>query len=114
MVGFEDNVKRLCREHNCTQKELYAAIGVTDAGMRKMFARNSCEITLLEKIADYFKVPVNYFFDGDVITASNNSLAIKGNGNNANSDHGQFLALLSKKDEQIDRLLSIIETISNK
>lgn len=53
MVKLEDKIKQLCRVNNVTQKQLYAAIGVTDAGMRKMYARNSCEVTLLEKVASF-------------------------------------------------------------
>ena len=115
MVRLEDKIKQLCRVNNVTQKQLYSAIGVTDAGMRKMYARNSCDVTLLEKIAGYFDISVSTFFEdgnGDMVTAANNSLAINGNGNNANNDTSAFLSLLTKKDEQIDRLLSIIENMN--
>lgn len=114
MVKLEDKIKQLCRVNNVTQKQLYAAIGVTDAGMRKMYARNSCEVTLLEKVASFFEVPISVFFNdsNDGTTAINNSLAIHGNGNSANNDTGAFLSLLSKKDEQIDRLLGIIEQMN--
>lgn len=115
MVRLEDKIKQLCRVNNVTQKQLYSAIGVTDAGMRKMYARNSCDVTLLEKIAGYFNISVSTFFEdgnGDMVTATNNSLAINGNGNNANNDTSAFLSLLTKKDEQIDRLLSIIENMN--
>ena len=40
--------------------------------------------------------------------------AIHGNGNQVNSETTRFLALLEKKDEQIDRLLAIIESVTNK
>lgn len=62
MVGFEAKVKELCRINGKTQKELYATIGMSDPGMRKMYARNSCEVSLLEKIAEYFSIPVTDFF----------------------------------------------------
>lgn len=116
MVGFEAKIKQLCREHNVTQKQLYSELGVTDSGMRKMFARNSCEVAFLEKIAEYFKIPIGVFFDsreGNIenIMAADNSTAFKGNGNTVLNESGseRFLDLLTKKDEQIDRLLSIIE-----
>lgn len=116
MVGFEAKIKQLCREHNVTQKQLYSDLSVTDSGMRKMFARNSCEVVFLEKIAEYFKIPIGDFFDSqdgsiDNIMAADNSTAFKGNGNTIGADVGKFLELLSKKDEQIDRLLGIIEKI---
>lgn len=40
--------------------------------------------------------------------------AIHGNGNQVNSETTRFIALLEKKDEQIDRLLAIIESVTNK
>lgn len=115
MVRLEEKIKQLCRVNNVTQKQLYSAIGVTDAGMRKMYARNSCDASLLEKIADYFNIGISVFFDSDndSVSAVNNSLAIHGNGNSANNDTSAFLMLLSKKDEQIDRLLGIIEKMNN-
>ena len=39
---------------------------------------------------------------------------ISGNGNNVNSETEKFLELLKKKDEQMDRLISVIEKLSNK
>lgn len=39
---------------------------------------------------------------------------VQGNSNNVNCETAQFISLLKKKDEQIDRLLSIIENIHNK
>lgn len=63
MVVFETKIKELCRVNGITQKQLYADIGMTDAGMRKMYARNSCEVCLLEKIAQYFKTPIISFFE---------------------------------------------------
>ena len=117
MVGFESKIKQLCRERNITQKQLYAELDVTDAGMRKMFSRNSCEVSFLEKIADYFKVPIGIFFNdveagSDNIVATDNSMAFKGNGNTVGASEEKYLSLLSKKDEQIDRLLSIIEKMN--
>lgn len=38
---------------------------------------------------------------------------VHGNSNNVNSETARFIALLEKKDEQIDRLLSIIENQTN-
>lgn len=125
MVGFEEKVKKLCREHNVTQKQLYSELGVTDAGMRKMYARNSCEVALLEKIASFFSVNICFFFgeerrisysseDVNVAVTGDNNIA--GNGNHVNSDLGKALDEISaqrrmneKAQEQIGRLLDIIE-----
>lgn len=125
MVGFEAKIKQLCRERNVTQKELYAHLDISDAGMRKMYARNSCEVSLLEKIAYFFDVPITTFFDdGDKapgnISAVNGdgNTSVAGNGNHVNSDLGKALEEIAaqrrvteKAQEQIGRLLSIIENM---
>lgn len=112
MVGFEAKIKELCRINGITQKQLYAAIGVTDAGMRKMYARNSCEISLLEKIADYFNVPITDFFGGEKQTVTNiGNGIISGSGSiNDSATINRLIALLEEKDKQIARLLKIIES----
>ena len=46
-----------------------------------------------------------------MIKAENNSIAFKGSDNDINANDEKFLTLLAKKDEQMDRLISIIETI---
>jgi len=52
--------------------------------------------------------------DGNQNVNGNHNTAIQGNGNQVNSETTRFLALLEKKDEQIDRLLAIIESVTNK
>lgn len=41
MVSFETKIKELLRWKNVTHKQFCEAIGITDAGMRKIYARNS-------------------------------------------------------------------------
>ena len=112
MVGFEAKIKELCKRSGTTQKQLYGAIGVTDAGMRKMYARNSCEVALLEKIAEYFNVSVTDFLGVETPTLSDvrNSI-IAGSGTiNDGATINRLIALLEEKDKQIARLLKIIES----
>jgi DNA-binding XRE family transcriptional regulator len=111
MVGFEAKIKELCKRNSTTQKQLYEAIGVTDAGMRKMYARNSCEVALLEKIADYFGVPVMDFFtiEKPAISDVHNSV-VNGYTINDGATINRLIALLEEKDKQIARLLKIIES----
>ena len=46
--------------------------------------------------------------DGSAV-ASDHSIAVSGDSNQINAISEKFIALLEKKDEQIDRLLTIIE-----
>lgn len=114
MVGFEQKIKELCKRSGTTQKQLYGAIGVTDAGMRKMYARNSCEVALLEKIAGYFNVPITDFLDVETApTISDIYNNVSGTNIGVRNDGATItglIALLEEKDKQIARLLKIIES----
>lgn len=49
---------------------------------------------------------------GKVLFAANNSIIVIGSRNIINNNQVDIMRLLTKKDEQIDRLLSIIENLS--
>lgn len=63
MVSLETKIKELLRWKNVTHKQFCEAIGITDAGMRKIYARNSMEVSLLLKVAEFFEIPVSDFFE---------------------------------------------------
>ncbi len=54
-------VRMLLKEQRKTIIDLSRHVGMTDAGIRKMFERDTCNISTLMKIADYLGVPVNHF-----------------------------------------------------
>ena len=111
MVGFETKIKNLCRANNVTQKQLYESLGISDAGMRKMFARNSCEVSFLEKIAAYFHVPVCYFFDEEkqsAVASGDSSIAV--NNITGNIEAGDTSAL-QERVKLLEQLLAERERI---
>ena len=65
---------------------------------------------MVEELCRVLNVDITFFYGaGDRIVAVENSTAFKGNGNTVSAGAEKYLELLSKKDEQIDRLLTIIE-----
>ena len=44
--------------------------------------------------------------------ANDNSIAVSGNGNQISAISEKFIGLLEKKDEHIDRLLTVIEKLN--
>lgn len=66
---------------------------------------------LIEEIARVTNKSVCYFYDTIGSYASDGSLAVSGNANQVTNNmiSEKFINLLEKKDEQIDRLLTIIE-----
>ena len=55
---LQTKIKDLLRAEDKKHKELCDAIGISDAGMRKIYNRDSCELSTLRKIADFFGVAV--------------------------------------------------------
>ncbi len=64
--NFGDKVKYLLKTKNKKLIGLCQHTGKTDAGLRKMFERNNCNISVLVKIADFFGVPVTYFLPKEI------------------------------------------------
>lgn len=60
---LKDAIQILLKQQQKTQKELCSTVGISDTGLRKIFARDSCETALLKKIAEFFNVSICYFFD---------------------------------------------------
>ncbi len=55
---LEERVRTLLRETQRKKSDLCRHIGMTEAGVRRMLARNSCTNTTLMRIADFFRLPV--------------------------------------------------------
>lgn len=55
-------IRDLCAEKRITLKELADAISISQNGLQRIIKDNSTRIETLEKIADYFNVPIVEFF----------------------------------------------------
>ncbi len=82
---LEEKVKRLLTEQNKKVKDLCSYIEMTDTGLRKMYARDSCELAVLKKIAAFFEVSPSYFIEEPTVCASDGSVAVDGNATDVNS-----------------------------
>lgn len=121
---LEIKVKTLLTEQNKKVKDLCSYIGITDAALRKMYARDSCEVSTLKKIANFFNVSPCFFFDdsGNVsVNAAQDGIAVGGNAHNVNSFKAiqEMVAevsaqrkLTEKALEQVDRLVGVIDRLS--
>ncbi len=95
-------IKRIAEELNQSQQNLSAKLNSDDVSSG-----------LIEKICDIIGVKMSELYsDGDIISAVNNSTAIKGN----QSCDPRLLDIIQARDkqneksqEQIDRLIAIIE-----
>ncbi len=60
-----DKVRSLLRSQHKKMGSLCKYIGMTAPGLHRAFERDSCKITVLLKMAEFFNVPVNYFLPED-------------------------------------------------
>lgn len=103
-------------------KEILKAEGISISDMAKMLGCNSdqqlhnalrsddVKSGLIEDIARVTNKSVCFFYEanGSAI-ATDNGIAVSGDSNQINAISEKFISLLEKKDEQMDRLIGIIE-----
>lgn len=123
---LEEKVKGLLKAQNKRVKDLCDYIQVTDTGLRKMYARDSCETAVLIKIANFFAVSPCYFFQEDgrtAVSAGDGAVAVGGNANNVNSFRAiqEMVAEISAQRklteqamQQIQQLVGVIADLSKR
>ena len=60
-----NRIRKLVDDNNLTIKGFAEKIGISEPGIHNMFRSQDMKISTLQKIADFFKVPITYFFDDD-------------------------------------------------
>ena len=77
-----------------------------------IFKTKDIKTGMLERISQATGIPIPDFYGVSTysLVAGDGNTQVAGNNNMVNTDG--FVALLAKKDEQIDRLLSIIENLA--
>ncbi len=60
-----DKVKSLLRSQRKKMWEMCQYVGMSAPGMHRVFERDSCRITVLLKMSEFFNVPINYFLPED-------------------------------------------------
>lgn len=103
-----------------SKRQFQASIGVSSSYIQNI--ANNISLDVLRKVEQaYPELNTEWLLSGKgemikagyIANAYDGSTAVAGNGNTINPETGQFLELLKKKDEQLDRLISIIEKITN-
>lgn len=113
MKGIQ--VKKILQENGFSLSQIARRLEMSQQNFSSALNSDNIKSGLLEDIAAVIGRDVPFFYGVDTsqisATASGDgSTAVAGNRNNVNSEH--FVQLLTKKDEQIDRLLKIIESLS--
>ena len=72
-MSLQKRIQDTMKRNGLKMKDLCAFVGITDAGMRKIYARNSCEVDLLYKIAEFLQVPTYQLLEDSTYIESGNS-----------------------------------------
>lgn len=115
MKGIE--LKRILRDNGFSISQLARILDISQQNLSSALSADDVKSGTIEKVAFASGKPVSFFYGeqqsaGSASASGDNSTAVAGNNNRVNTE--RFVNLLAKKDEQMDRLLSIIESLSNK
>ena len=112
MSGKE--VKEILKQEGVILSELARLLGYdNDQRLHSALRAKDVSSGLLEKIARATNKNVCMFYPDTAKTVANeNSIAVSGNDNQISTISEKLIGLLEKKDEQIDRLLTVIEKLN--
>lgn len=114
-------LKNALRDLGFTQTEIAARLGMSQQTFNSALGVDDVRTSLVENVAEVTGQPVGFFYGlapaSPIASASGKgSTAVAGNGNQVNATADKFLAEISaqrrmteKSQDQIDRLLDIIE-----
>jgi transcriptional regulator with XRE-family HTH domain len=109
MTGEE--LKSIIANEGYKLADIAEALGMTPQNLNSRLKAKVIRKEFLNEIERIIKKDISSVYL-QMANAENGSTAVAGNGNTINQETKQFIELLKKKDEQIDRLLTIIENIS--
>ena len=101
-----EDVKKILKANGITQRDLAEKFGTTAQNISDRLGKDDITTGFLENISAATGIPVSAFYPASVWGSVVNSPAAQ---NQVTNIPESVIQLLAKKDEQIDRLLSIIE-----
>ena len=110
-----EELKEKLKQDGVIFSELAKLLGYeSDQALHSIFKAKDVRSGTIEEIARVTNKSIDWFYPETVKAfATDNAIAVSGNENQITLISEKFIGLLEKKDEQIDRLLSIIEKQNN-
>ena len=119
MKGID--VKAVLKKHGYTLTSIASSLGESQQNLNSLLSKEDIRTGLLERICQATGLPIAVFY-GDTTMGNgsgNQSSIVAGNNNHINTQQDEFLRelaaqrkLTEKSQEQIDRLLGVIEKLS--
>ena len=108
-------INKLIEERHITKKSLFEYMGTSASGLDSIIKNCNPTAEKIEQIADFFQLPIDYFFDREDYSNSHIGHHVNGNGNKVSGDitlsecqkENQHLReLLAEKERTIQILLN--------
>lgn len=116
-----DTIKKKLRVHGVSIKQVAEILGESQQNLSAALQKDDVKTGLLERIADAIGVPASSFYMDSSSHTVSGSGNVVGNNSITNASSEMFLTeiaeqrkLTAKAQEQIDRLLAIVESVTNK
>lgn len=105
------DLKKILADEGIAISELARLLGfANDQRLHSALKAEDVKSGLIEEIARVTNKSICLFYPDTVgAVASDSSVAVSGDGNSVTTISERFISLLEKKDEQMDRLITIIE-----
>lgn len=98
-----ERLASLLKRKELTQKDFAKEVGLSEVTVNSIITKSKGSIESIEKIADYFNLPIDYFFERNIQL----SQAITGNGNRIqNGDGNVMIENQAKEIEHLQQLLA--------
>lgn len=95
----------LNNQKGLSKKDFCKEIGISVQGLDNILKGTEPGVTKIERIADFFKVRMDYFFDRN-IELSDSKLSITGNGNKI--QHGDGNIMIETQAKEIEHLQQLL------
>lgn len=99
-------MKKILKANGVTQRDLAEKFGTTAQAVSDRLGKDDVSTGFLEHVSEVTGIPVSAFYPSSVWGSVVNSPAAS---NQVTNIPESVIQLLAKKDEQIDRLLTVIE-----
>jgi transcriptional regulator with XRE-family HTH domain len=120
---LELKIKKLAKESDMPMKRVAQHIGMTENGLAQAFKKNTLKVETLQKVGEFFEVPITYFFtDPEGMNninriAGNSNLTVQGKKNKTDNPSGagkkseaeQELAMLRQRVAALEKEVSLLE-----
>ncbi len=109
--SVEKKVNLLLAENKISMTKLCESIGMTVNGYSKMWKNRSIKVDTIQKIADYFKVPLSHFFSTlDVTSSESYKLGLENT--EVNEFREKYIKALESENELLKKLLEREKTMT--